>query len=392
MLARDVVEALRARGHEVHVLTAHGQQFTGLHDVHQVLNYDLEQEKSTLFQGARQLTWLEQLRHYVFDRTTYRDVRRTIKALHPDLVVVDNLYQASASPLLALRDLECPVVAQVADKWLIYLLRDLDLLLHPAGGAARLLVRSYVKAVQPFLWRRARPDTLVTISGFIKQFYASYGFPANCITPMYLGVDTALYHPRALPQQATTALEVTFAGQLWEGKGPQVLVEALGRLRQETPELELKLRIIGTGNAAFLDYLRNEASRWNLADRTIFEGFLPLPELARRLRETDIFVFPSTWDEPFSITLPAAMASGLPVIATSSGGTPEAFQDGVEGLLVPPNDAAALAAAILRLARDPAERQRLAQAAAQRARRDWSFIAYVERLENHYLRLAGKEA
>lgn len=392
MLARDVVEALRARGHEVHVLTAHGEQFAELPGVHQVLNYDLVHEKDALFRGARRLTWLEQLRHYIFDRTTYRNVRRTVKVLQPDLVVVDNLYQASAAPLLALHDVECPVVAQVADKWLIYLLRDLDLLLHPTWGPARFLVRAYVKIVQPFFWRWARPDALITISSFIKEFYARYGFPEACMTPLHLGVDTSLYQTRDLLQQKTAGLEVAFAGQLWEGKGPQVLVEALGRLRQEHPELDLRLRIIGTGNAGFLSYLQDEVSRWNLTDRTIFEGFLSLPDLAQRLRETDIFVFPSIWDEPFSITLPAAMASGLPVIATSSGGTPESFEDGIEGLLVPPNDAEALAAAILRLARDPVERQRLAQAAAQRARRNWSFTAYVDRLESHYLKLTGKEA
>ena len=390
MLARDLVEALQARGHEVHVLTAHGSQLADLPDVHQVLGYDLERDKDALFRGTRRLTWVEQLRCYVFNQASYLSVRQTMRALHPDLVVVDNLYQASAAPLLALCGLDCPVIAQVADKWLIYLLRDLELLLHPAWWPARLLVRAYVKGVQPFLWRWGRPDALVTISGFIKDFYQAYGFPGEHITPLYLGVDTALYKPRTRPQQGVTGLEVMFAGQLWAGKGLQVLVAALGQLHQQVPDLELRLRIVGTGNADFLAYLQGEVERWGLTNRTIFDGFVPLPELAARLREADIFVFPSIWDEPFSITLPAAMASGLPVIATSSGGTPETFLDGIEGILVPPNDAAALAAALLRLARDPVERERLAQAAIQRVQREWSFTAYVERLEQHYLQLTGK--
>lgn len=387
MLARDVVEALRARGHEVHVLTAHGQELAHLRDVHQVLNYNLEYEKDTLFRGARRLTWREQLRHYVFDPTTYWAVRRTVQALKPDLVIVDNLYQASAAPLLALHAVGCPVVAQVADKWLIYLLRDLNLLLQPTWWPARLLLAAYVRLVQPCFWRWGRPDALATISDFIKTFYARYGFPEEVITPLYLGVDTSLYHPRSRPHQGVTGLEVLFAGQLWEGKGPQVLIAALGQLRQQAPELDFRLRIIGTGNENFLQYLRAEVVRWGVTEQTVFDGFLPLPELAQRMREADIFVFPSIWDEPFSITLPAAMASGLPVIATASGGTPETFVDGVEGVLIPPNDVEALAAAILRLARDPAARARLAAAAVQRAQRDWSFTAYVDRLERYYLQL-----
>jgi glycosyltransferase involved in cell wall biosynthesis len=391
MLAYDVVQALRERGHDIHVLTAHGQQLATQLNVHQVLNYDLDDVKDVLFQGARPLTWREHLRHYCFDMKTYWSVRRTVQELQPDLVVVDNMYQASAAPLLAVQKAQCPVVAQVADKWLIYLLRDLELLLRPHKPSLRLLVHAYTTVVQPLLWRWGRPDAVVTVSDFIKKFYEGYGFPAESVTPMHLGVDTVLYHPRVKPAGAVRELEVIFAGQLWEGKGPQVLIASLGQLHQRLPEMKLRLRIIGRGSADFEAYLREEVERWGIRDLTIFDGFLPLTELAQRLRKADIFVFPSIWEEPFSIILPAAMASGLPVIATESGGTPETFRDQVEGVLIPPNDSTALTEALLRLVRDPALRERLAQAAIRRVEGEWSFAAYVDRLEQHYLKLVAEE-
>lgn len=386
MLTRDIVEALRAREYDVHVLTARGCQLDDVPYVHQVFNYSLE-DKQAIFQGGRKPSPVELFHHHVFDPVTYRNVRRVVQQLQPALIVADNLYMASAAPLLAVRDADCPVVAQVADKWLIYLLRDLSLLLDPGPRWWRWLLQGYVRLIQPLLWRLGRPDEIVSISAFIKRFYVEAGFPADRIMPLHLGVDMELYRPRQEPHAGDGCLEVVFAGQLWEGKGPQVLIDALGRLRKREPGLALKLRIIGEGSEGFKQYLRSEVERHDLGDSVVFDGFLPLECLAERLRGGDIYAFPSVWDEPFSITLVAAMACGIPVVATNTGGTPEAFEDGSEGVLIPPRDPEALAEALLRLARDPALRNRLAQAASARARQRWSFDAYIDRMEQHYLRI-----
>lgn len=383
MLACDIVNAFRARGNDVHVLTAEGPQLDNIAHVHQVFNYSLE-DKASIFQGGKALSPLGHLRHHVFDRTTYLKVRSTLQKLQPDLIVIDNLYMASAAPFLATRGSRCPVIAQVADKWMIYLLHDLRLLVHSSGRLQRLLLQGYARFAQPLLWKLGCPDEILSISDFMKRYYVEAGYPAERITPTYLGVDTSLYEPRSEPHTATNDLEIVFAGQLWEGKGPQVLVEALSLLRKHEPDLTLRLRLIGEGNDRFKQRLRQQISQSGLEGRAVFDGFVPLEQLAERLRGADIFAFPSVWDEPFSITLVAAMASGIPVIATTTGGTPEALEDGIEGLLIPPSDAEALANAISRLACDPPLRTRLSQAAITRAQQTWSFEAYIDRLEQHY--------
>ena len=383
MLACDIVNAFRARGYDVHVLTAKGPQLDDIPHVHQVFNYSLE-NKADIFQGGAALSALGHVRHHIFDRTTYRNVRGTLQKLQPDLIVIDNLYMASAAPLLAARGLRCPVIAQVADKWMIYLLRDLRLLLHIGGRPQQMLLQAYARLAQPLLWKLGCPNEILSISGFMKRYYVDAGYPAERITPTYLGVDTSLYVPRNEPHTATNDLEIVFAGQLWEGKGPQVLVAALSLLRQREPDLTLRLRLIGEGNDRFKQRLRQEISESGLEGRAVLDGFVPLEQLAERLRTADIFAFPSIWDEPFSITLVAAMASGVPVIVTTTGGTPEALEDGTEGLLIPPADAEALANAISQLARDPAMRTRLSRAGITRAQQTWSFGAYIDRLEQHY--------
>ena len=383
MLACDIVKAFRSRGYDVHVITAKGSQLDDIPHVHQAFNYNLK-DRADIFQGGKALSAFGHVRHHVFDWATYVNVRSTLQRLQPDLIVIDNLYMASAAPLLAARGLRCPVIAQVADKWMIYLLRDLRLLLQTRAGPQQMLLQAYARLAQPLLWKLGCPDEILSISDFMKRYYVEAGYPAGRITPTYLGVDASLYKPRSKPHTATNDLEIVFAGQLWEGKGPQVLVAALGLLREREPELTLKLRLIGEGNDRYKQRLHQEISQNGLEDRAIFDGFVPLERLAERLRCADIFAFPSVWDEPFSITLPAAMASGAPVIATTTGGTPETFEDGDEGLLIPPRNPEALASAISTLAHDPALRNRLSRAAVTRAQQTWSFDAYIDRLEQHY--------
>jgi glycosyltransferase involved in cell wall biosynthesis len=105
--------------------------------------------------------------------------------------------------------------------------------------------------------------------------------------------------------------------------------------------------------------------------RIRFEPFVDRVALPQRLRHCDVLVAPSRWPEPWALTVGEGMASGLAIIASAIGGIQEQVKDA--GILVPPNDAAALAAAIATLADDAAVRKSLGAAARQRALdRDWS--------------------
>jgi glycosyltransferase involved in cell wall biosynthesis len=96
-------------------------------------------------------------------------------------------------------------------------------------------------------------------------------------------------------------------------------------------------------------------------------GSLPQATLFALYRAADVVVVPSIWPEPFSRVLVEAMWLGRPLVATAVGGSPEAVQDGVTGLLVPRGDAPALAGAISGLLRDPERRARMGAAATVRA-------------------------
>ncbi len=121
-----------------------------------------------------------------------------------------------------------------------------------------------------------------------------------------------------------------------------------------------------------------------------FHGFVPWERLVQAMHQSDILVFASIWDEPFAMTPLQALGCGLPVVATRAGGTAEGYVDGETALLIPPNDARAMADAIARLVRDESLRQRLRQNGIREAKERWSFEAYIERLLDFYQRTAER--
>jgi glycogen synthase len=382
VLARDVIDALRARGHTVHVLTGRGRDLPRDGFVHPVLDLDLDR-KEDVFLGARPLAAGEAVRRHVYDPPSYRGVRRALETLRPDITVAWNLYGASMAPLVAARRAGGPVVAQPADKWLLHGLYQAA---PPAATAPRSL--GWVGALaRPALRRLARPDYVLAISEFIRSLHVRAGFPAERAAATHLGVPVHAFPARTAPPPRDGPWRLVFAGQLWEGKGPQVAVEAMRLLKARGDTPPVLLDVFGAGTNGFLQHLQGLIVKAGVEDRVTLRGLVTRKELAEQLGRHHAYLFCSTWDEPFSAGLLEAMCAGLPCIATATGGTPEAIADGENGVLVAPGRPQELADAVVRLMREPEACRRLGDRAASDVRRRWSFDGYVDRLESLYTRI-----
>jgi len=167
-----------------------------------------------------------------------------------------------------------------------------------------------------------------------------------------------------------------FAGRLRTRKAVAVLLEALAR-----PELTgLALTIVGDGEQR--QALERRAAELGLGDRCRFAGLVARDEIARRYADADLFVLPSTY-EGFPVAILEAMAAGLPIVATTVAGIPEAVEHGVSGLLVEREDAAGLAAALAELVGDPERRRTMGAAARQRVLERFT----IDRVGRDYLEL-----
>ncbi len=383
ILARDVIEALRQRGHTVHILTGHGVQLPQDGFTHRALDLDLDR-KADIFLGGLPLTFGRVLRWHLYNHQSYQGVGHALAQVQPDLVIAWNLYMASAAPLIAARRFPIPLIAHPADKWLLYSLHDIGQLI-PANNRKQWAAIALIKrVVQPVLRHWARPDYILAVSEFIRTLHlqAGYAAPQSCAT--YLGVHTHRFAYQAHPFPGNRRWRLIFAGQLWAGKGPQVAIEAIHLLRQQVDLPEIELNIYGGGAEHFIDYLQKLIRERQLTDWVQVRGFANQRELSQAFHDHDLFLFCSLWDEPFSGGLLEALGSGLPTVATTAGGTPEAVRHEINGLIVPPDNPQALADAIVRYMREPALYERVGAQAAAEVQRQWSFDAYIDRLERVY--------
>ena len=123
-------------------------------------------------------------------------------------------------------------------------------------------------------------------------------------------------------------------------------------------------------------------SERNLQD-VVFTGSVSNEDRARYYKSADIYCSPATGNESFGIVLLEAMAAGAPIVASNIEGYAGVVTHGVDGLLVPPKDGAALAAAIERLLADPALRERLA-GNASRTVDEYRWDRVARRVLDHY--------
>jgi glycosyltransferase involved in cell wall biosynthesis len=198
--------------------------------------------------------------------------------------------------------------------------------------------------------------------------------PRRPLSVVYPGVDLERFDPQRLPPPAEARARlglpadgpiVGIVARLQRWKGVHVLLEALPQVIRRHPDLHCV--VVGGAHELEPDYesyLRRTVADLGLEERVIFAG--RQSEVEIWVEAMDVVVHASA-NEPFGMTIVEAMALGKPVIAAASGGPLEIVHDSVDGLLVPPGDAAGLAAAVNRLLADPELAGRLGTAAQQRA-------------------------
>jgi glycosyltransferase involved in cell wall biosynthesis len=160
-------------------------------------------------------------------------------------------------------------------------------------------------------------------------------------------------------------------------KGHRVLIAAMSAVLAAVPEAWLA--VIGEGSEA--DALRAQATALGVASRVLFTG--RRDDVSAVTADLTVAVLPSL-REAQGISLLEAMARRVPVVATDVGGIPEVVTDGVDGLLVPPGDSAALAEAIVGLLRDPTLARRLGEAGRRTVEERFSINAQVRRIQGVY--------
>jgi glycosyltransferase involved in cell wall biosynthesis len=233
-------------------------------------------------------------------------------------------------------------------------------------------------------------DAVVAISAGIDATLTAAGVPSPRIRLIPSGVDTARFIPDPAARQQIRQLYgldvqeplILATGALVERKDYQTVLQAARHLKAQTR----RCRYIICGDGKLRASLQAQAEALGLDRDVQFAGFCS--DVAPYLAAADLFVHVPLW-EGLGVAVIEALAAGLPVVASRVGGIPDLIEDQKTGLLVPPRDPFALAAALCRLLDDPLAARALGQAGQSRVRARFDMTIMAQANETLYYDLFG---
>jgi glycosyltransferase involved in cell wall biosynthesis len=327
------VADLRAHGHVVHVLTSAREGAPADTDpdvTRELVRFPAEPAPRSRLQAARD------------EERSAAALRRALDRTRPDVVSLWRLGELSMSLVPRVVAAGVPAVGMVCDPWM-------------QTGPGR----------DPWCAGPPRLDGVrwLVVSEALRRSLGLHGARV-----VHAGIDLAAFPPR--PAEPPWRGRLLFAGRLSRLKGLEVAVRAAAALGDG-----VTLDVVGEGDPVPFASLAPPG-------RVRFRG--PAAEMAPVYAAADAVLFPSTWDEPFGLVPLEAMACGVPVVASGTGGSAEVVRDGVNALVAPPGDVDALADAVRTLSADGALRARLRAGGLRTAARfpaARSFAAIREELE-----------
>ena len=234
-----------------------------------------------------------------------------------------------------------------------------------------------------------------------SELIEEYGAAPSSVSVIPSAVNIARFRP--VPQAdarrhiglALDELVVAYVGRMQPRKDVRNVVRAVAHLIH-AHQLPVKLLLVGGETHApdpvatpEIGVLQSIAQELGISDHLVFIGKRQPDELHLYYSAGDVAVT-TPWYEPFGLTPLEAQACGRPIVGSAVGGLTYTIADGETGLLVPPRDPVALAAALHRLLRDPALRQRMGHAARVRVEREFTWPTVAQRTAAVYQELLGQ--
>ncbi len=350
---------LRARGHEVLILTG---------DASYLRKTPTEDEITLEAQVSRTLRLLGEWREGVtravdtpqelakLAAANARTVVQAARDFRADLILLGN------SDFLGIDLLNAALAAGLP-------------VLHALANAAP----GYLPAAQP-----SSPRYWVApCSDWNGRAYHQAGYQAAHVETLYPGARIDRFYRYFLPD--ARKLRIAYASLVMPYKGVHILIQALARLHRS--RIDFVAEIAGDStDPAFLETLTSYIEDEGMADKVRFTGFLDRHGLSALFARSNVLVFPSQFAEPFGISQVEALAAGLVVISSGTGGACEIIRHGQDGLLFPAAEPAALAERLTLLANNP-ELFRDLQTRGQQRSFDFSVDRAVFKIEQLVERL-----
>ena len=306
---------------------------------------------------------------WAFSFRAYAKLKELCKQRRFD-IVHDN--QGLGYGLLLMKTLKIPVIATIHHPLPIDSQADLE---QANGFRQRWRIKRFYSFIRMQALVARHLDRVITVSqSSARDTNLFFRVPADRLRVVYNGIDTDIFSMNEKASQASDGL-IMVANTDDRKKGVLYLLQALQLLRKDG----IKLTIVDDADrhSSYIEdvgplpsYGFKLVRKLNLDGLVHFTGRLTREEMVKRYSAAKIAVVPSLY-EGFGLPAAEAMACGVPVIATTGGALPEVVGDA--GILVPPRNADALAAAIKQLLADKQAQQRMSEAGRKRVREKFSW-------------------
>ena len=390
LACQDVVEGLRLRGHTVAVLTSdygiaepvsQGQVYRRLR-----LHRYAESQRS-LWQFAK-----EQYR-------AIRNARRLIRQFQPDLLHIWSmgfLGHPLIHELFDFQDHGCPLVFAISDRWMF---EGYDQSHHWRDywqyTPQPLIKKTVKRLLKHLLSQRVAVEPLrfpIRYAHFFSQSlqrqYAQAGIFPHDARIIYHGVP--IPPKRSFQEHGRVGMKLLYSGRLDPQKGVHTAIEAMAALKQHGVN-EVHLTILGQHEPSeYVAFLLALIERHALHERVSILKKMPREELSAFYQTHDALLFPSIWEEPFSITLLEAMSHGLIILSTATGGSSEILRDQENCLIFKAANADELACKIEETLRFPQLAASLRKHAYDTVRMRYSREKMIDEIEQYLLRIAQR--
>ena len=387
------VEWLRERGHAVSVLTSCSGE-------REVPGQPLIRRQLVSSLGwGRMPAWEYALRVLHKERKNRTALRRCLEEQDFDVVFFWNLRFVSASLLEVALARGVPIATYVFDDWMASMAADDAWIAwrgHRPAGALQAALKRLLVRLAPLPFKEADPSrrrwpNVMFGSEYLRKRCIEAGTVADDGRVVYWGVDLNVFAPPAAAPNAPKKL--LYCGQVVPIKGVDTVIEAFAVLTRGAKYPELRLTIAGgSTQPAYVEALKAKSRSLGLGDRVHFTGAIAHESIPQLLREHHLLVFPSIWEEPFGIVLLEAMASGLVVAASATGGAREVVRHGENALVFAKGDPEDCARALATILEDDSLFARLRSRAREYVVERHDLARTLEAIERRLLTVAGSRA
>ncbi len=389
---RDVTESLCHRGHDVSVLTSNHVVDEGIKD--EVRDYQVDRRLQVHgffghpWRGIRDLVQLE--------TTNNALLRESIAKFRPDIIHVWNLGGISKSLILTLQSQEIPYVFDVSDHWIASSLKA-DVWLDWWNRTKTSLPARLQRTWWNFEGQRRRFDQeaptnplshiefqrVYFCSSKMRRITADAGYPVAHGEVIHCPVDSNRFNG-APSSPESPVKKLLYAGRLDPDKGIFSALKAMCLIRESKGTT---LTVFGDGEPDYVSGLREFVKRNQIPVTFDSASYDEMPAI---YRDHDALIFPSEWEEPFALAPLEAMASGIPVIGTMTGGSAELLRHGQNALTFEAGNSPELASRIRTLVGDPALAASIAGKAQREVRQRFPLPVITDQIERYLIETPGR--